>query len=75
MVRDIARRTGKATIPEDVLLDIPNRIGKPQAVLWDKRKGNLAFVTTIESERSGRLVVSIDYTRKGCPRTQSSRAD
>lgn len=75
MVRDIARRTGKATIPEDVLLDIPNRIDKPQAVLWDKRKGNLAFVTTIESERSGRLVVSIDYTRKGCPRTQSSRAD
>ncbi len=68
MGRSVSRRSGKSTLPEEVLLTIPERFAHPLAVLWDIRKRNLAYVVEIgDQEGLGRLVVSIDFVRKGQP--------
>lgn len=67
MLREVARRAGKATLPEEVLLTLPERLARPRAILWDKRKRNLVYVTDAPSTRSGRLVVSVEWTRSGQP--------
>ena len=65
MRRDLKRRIGKA-LPDDVLMDIPARLVRPAAVLFDKRKKNAVYVTEIDGfERLGKLVVEVGFTRRG----------
>lgn len=68
MVRDVARRGGKATLPRAILMDIPGRLANPEAVLWDRRKRNLVFsshLATGSGDARARLIVQVEFSRKG----------
>jgi SPP1 gp7 family putative phage head morphogenesis protein len=67
ILREVARRSGKATLPTGVLLTLPARLAAPLAVLWNKQEQNLAFVTELDGDKTGRLVVAVDWAKKGQP--------
>lgn len=61
MLRDA--KTGKH-IPEDHIRALPDHITSPRAVLWDKRDPALLYVFDAPGERSGKLVVRVNYKTK-----------
>jgi len=51
-------------LPEDLWLSLPRRLRKPQAVLLDRKTGNLLFYLG-DGNRPGQIAVVLDYfTRK-----------
>jgi len=69
-------RASKAEVapPDDVMRRLPELLAKPEAILWDRDFGNLAYVVEIGGDRSTRFVVSLDrYERERDPASGARR--
>lgn len=71
MVRDSKQERGNALELED-MRRLPSLLGKPEAVYWDvgpkdkqKRDPALLYAWTTQNRGAGKLIVRIDWTRKG----------
>jgi hypothetical protein len=55
---------GTKAPPLELLKQLPRLLAEPTAILWDRDKGNLAYVITLAGEAGLRLVVALDRSVK-----------
>lgn len=66
MLKPKSRRSGKALVPNSVLLKLPAHIAKPKAILWDKTENAVVYIFDIKGQpaRSSKLFVSLNFRKK-----------
>ena len=67
MLRETKVVAGKS-VPEDMVRKMPEVLGKPDAVLWNKDKNNLTYVFDVPDDpRKGKFAVDVNFEFKYRP--------
>jgi hypothetical protein len=60
-----AKRAAGKSVPDEMLRHMPEILGNPKAVLWDKKKGNLLYAFDVpDGPKKGKFVVEVDFNIK-----------
>ena len=64
MARSAKQTAGKA-VPDEMIRRMPEILGEPKAVLWDRKKGNLLYAFDVPGDpKKGKFVVKVDFNVK-----------
>jgi len=66
MLKQNNRRSGKALVPVSELLKLPEHVGNPKAVLWDKTDKAVVYVFDIKNQpgSAGKFFVRLNFRKK-----------
>lgn len=64
VVHSVREAKGASALDAADFLRLPEILANPEAVLFDRRKQNLLYITSLLGEQKGKVVVEVNYTLK-----------